>query len=268
MKKLIFGLIALAGAAVAAQAQSLGPTMPDTPDPPEAESPEEENPGMGGPAGSMGMVSEITNDFKEVVTKRVGRFTIDVATGGYGYGFVGCLDQPQGMSMSMGRSFEFSMLEILGVKVARGINSLECGFGMTWRNYKGTDAQWVKADGQMGLVPFPEGTTHRWSRIKTFSLNIPLLYTVRAGGHVDFTLGPVFGFTTHSSYNTGFTTTDGRTVKLSDGNVYPRLFTVDALAVVSYDKVGVYCRYAPMHPLRDGCGPQFSSISVGLMFGF
>lgn len=210
----------------------------------------------------------IIDTVEEMATTRRGHFDFSPVFGGISLGMINTMGAPDPVDIKMPRSLEVSWLYMIGVKVKRGINSLSVGLGLDWRNYRiYNDYQWVKAGGEIGLAPYPDGADHRWSRLKTFALQIPVMYTVKPWRDLRISLGPVLNFTTHSSLKSGWEA-DGRKWSVSDTNVYPRLFTVDAMGLVTYSHIGVYCRYAPMKVLKDGRGPQFSSLSLGLIIGF
>ncbi|MCM1503785.1 MAG: hypothetical protein NC127_01115 [Muribaculum sp.] len=193
------------------------------------------------------------------------KIKFDVFTSGLSFGKNFAFDQPSPMDITTGKSWEISWLYILGVRFSRGGNSFRAGIGMNWRNYKLTGPyQFAKADGEVKLTPYPENSHGEWSRLKVTTLSVPLLYTRRIWKSLNFTVGGIINFTTHSSIKTRFMYED-REITTTENGIYPRPVTVDAYGAVTVCGIGWYVRYSPMNVIRTDRGPQFSALSTGMV---
>lgn len=194
----------------------------------------------------------------------------DLISGGLGIGWMSPVNETPDMNTSMWKSNEITWLMALGVRMKHKRNELTFGLGLNWQNFvtKG-DHYFHKGDGKLTMLPYGEGTSRHRSRLKIFSLQVPVLYGFSFGKSqcMKFQLGPVLNFNTYSSIETKYKL-DGREYTVKTTNVYPRPVTVDGIATISYEGLGVYFRYSPMNKIKTGRGFDFSSISTGLMIGF
>lgn len=203
----------------------------------------------------------------------------DIVSNGLGFGFVNAIGAPRGMDFEMGKSFEFSWLNLLAgrVKFRPWNTCLSLGFGLDWRNYRTTsDSRFIPADdGTLQWGAYPEGCQPHSSRVKVFSLCVPLTYTQPLpvhypwGGRAILTLGTIACFNTHASVKSIWTNPDFNRVEQTTSHIPHRRFSVDFFAALSINSfLSVYTRYSPMDVLKTGCGPSFKSFSTGLMIGF
>ena len=140
------------------------------------------------------------------------------------------------------------------------------GFGLDWRNYRITDdLRFVKDNRAVALDSYPAGSTPRFSRIKVFSINVPLRYHYE-GRWAEFSLGPVINFNTYGSLKTRYRL-NGHKVEDVDTDVRVNPVTVDFMGTFSVKGIpDFYFKYSPCHLLRDGYGPKFKTLSFGLIF--
>ena len=175
------------------------------------------------------------------------------------------------MDVSMWKSNELTWAIILGVKMSHGPHALTTGLGIDWRNYvtKGDRYFHKDDDGKISLMPYEENMTKHRSRIKTFSLQIPVLYGFSFGHRRNFGLevGPVLNFNTSGSIKTQYTI-GSHDYSIKTHKIHQKPVTVDVLGMVRYQSLGLYVRYAPMEVLRTSTGLDFKSISTGIMLMF
>lgn len=201
----------------------------------------------------------------------------DAIIGGIGFGFNTALGKPAAMETQMTKSWDIQWLYMLGARYRFGntSNSINFGLGLDWRNYKSTiGARMVRLDDRVSTDAYPEGVEPAFSRIKIFSLTVPVLYKQSLPWHFPhngkmwLALGAVVNFNTHSSVKTGWTAADGRDVEQSHDHAFQRRITCDGLAIVGLNSwLGVYVRYTPMKQLREP-SLQFSSLTTGLTLAF
>ena len=143
-------------------------------------------------------------------------------------------------------------------------HSFSVGFGIDWRNYriKG-DTRFDKQDnGRIAITGYPEGASPKFSRIKVFSLTVPVRY------HFDtknfgFSLGPVINFNTYSSLKTKWKV-DGKEMKDIEKKAGVRPVTVDFMATVRGFGTKFYFKYSPCDLLKDETGLKFKTLSFGV----
>ncbi len=192
--------------------------------------------------------------------------TFDLITGGLSFGKCFAFDQPSPMDITTGKSWEISWMYILGLRISRGGNSFRTGIGLNWRNYKLTGPyQFAKADGAVGLTPYPSNSYGDWSRLKVTTLSVPLLYSRHIWKTLHFTVGGILNFATHSSIKTRFMC-ENREITTTENGIYPRPVTIDLYgAVTVVGGIGWYVRYSPMDVIRNDRGPQFTTLSTGVV---
>lgn len=195
----------------------------------------------------------------------------NLESGGFGFGFVTPVDSDPDFNPSMGRSYELTWTMILGVAMRHGHHSVRAGLGIDWRNYvTKSDHFFMKDDeGRIVLLPYEDGMSGRRSRIKVFSLQVPLLYGFSFGRRNAWgiELGPVINFNTGGSIKTQYKM-DGHSVSVKTGHIGQRPVTVDLMTILHYKSIGLYARYAPMNVLKKSTELDFRGFSTGIMVGF
>lgn len=202
--------------------------------------------------------------------KKGGNTQWDLISGGWGFGWVSAIADDPSMHVNMWKSNELTWAIILGVRMTRGRSSLAMGLGIDWRNYvtKGNSYFDMGEDGKITLMPYEPGTHKHRSRIKVFSLQIPLLYGVDMGHKRNwrFNLGPILNFNTSGSIKTQYTMGD-RDYSIKTHDIHQRPVTVDIFGEIKYKSIGVYVRYSPMKVMKTSTGLDFNTISTGIMLG-
>ena len=186
------------------------------------------------------------------------------------FGFIGGVNQAQGVSIDMGQSYEIEWGDVISSKVRVGKKDfLRIGMGFDWRNYRVTDFKMFSKDekGVISMQDYPEGTEPKFSRIHTFSLSIPLKYYHYLNRKVYFAVGPELYFTPYGSLKTRYYE-DGEKKKITSGNVHQNRFSVGVGAEVIVHHIGIYYKYNPFNVLNNNFGPKFSSMTVGLKVAF
>lgn len=196
----------------------------------------------------------------------------DMVSGGLGFGLVTPVNSDPSLSTSMGRSWEIMWTIVLGVKMKHGQHSVRAGVGLDWRNYvtKGDRYFHCDDDGHISMEPYGEEMRKHRSRIKVFSLQVPVLYGFSFGRNrsaCGVEIGPVVNFNTGGSIKTQYKIGD-RDYSVKKCHIDKRPVTVDVMATFRYKSIGLYARYAPMNVLKDSAGMKFGAFSTGIMFGF
>lgn len=173
------------------------------------------------------------------------------------------------------KSIEIGWLDCLAVGYSWGNTALSLGLGFDWRNYKITTSdRYLIAAPSNGIEwadtsRLPEGSILKNSRLKVFSLQLPLLFRAKIPNScLRLKLGPIFNFNTHASILTNFIDSNGNDNKLFTENLSQRRFTVDFFGSMSINSVvGLFVRYSPMKVMNVGDGVNFRPLTVGLAIG-
>ena len=189
----------------------------------------------------------------------------NLCVGGFGFGVVNAIETSEGMDMDMGASYEFSLDHLLRFNYnVLPATSVSMGFGMTWRNYRMTGrTRFIKDGDKLVLGAYPEGSDIKFSRLKVFSLTVPFMINQSLGRKVVFSVGPVVNFNTHASLKTRYTL-NGEKVKEKNNNIHQNRMTVDLMAKLRFNSLGVYAKYSPSDMLNTDFGPKFRSFSTGI----
>ena len=199
---------------------------------------------------------------KKSKTKKYRR---NLCVGGFGFGVVNAMDAPEGMDVDMGSSYELSLDHLLRFNYnILPTTSVSMGFGMTWRNYRMTGStRFIKEGDKLFLGAYPEGADIKFSRLKVFSLTVPFMINQSLGRKVVFSVGPVVNFNTHASLKTRYTL-NGEKVKETDNNIHQNRMTIDLMAKLRFNSLGIYAKYSPSDMLNTEFGPKFRSFSAGI----
>lgn len=189
----------------------------------------------------------------------------NLCVGGFGFGVVNAIETSEGMDMDMGASYEFSLDHLLRFNYnVLPATSVSMGFGMTWRNYRMTGrTRFIKDGDKLVLGAYPEGSDIKFSRLKVFSLTVPFMINQSLRRKVVFSVGPVVNFNTHASLKTRYTL-NGEKVKEKNNNIHQNRMTVDLMAKLRFNSLGVYAKYSPSDMLNTDFGPKFRSFSTGI----
>lgn len=200
----------------------------------------------------------------------------DIISSSLMFGFSGTTGAPEALDLEMGKSLEISWLNVLAVRCdLRAIHSsVSLGVGFGWRNFRTTTGMRLvrSVDGPIGYLPFADDVTPKYSRLKVFSLSVPVLYTVNFSlprlRHLGLQLGPVVNFNTHASIESRWLDADGRKQTQSIKNPGQRRVSVDLYAALRFcQAVGIYVRYSPQSVLRRSPAVDFTPLSTGFVIG-
>ncbi len=205
-----------------------------------------------------------------------GNAKLDITVSGPGIGWVNACGQPDGMGIEMGKSLEISWLHALAVSYRLPWRSswVSLGFGFDWRNYRistGATRFVSTENGGVGIGEYPEEVTPKGSRLKVFSMGVPLIWHQRLplrlfGYNCVIGLGAVFNYNSHASMKTKWEMPDGSKVEQKTNHIGHRRFTVDFIGMVHvWAGVNLYVRYSPNSVLRGAGQPRFNPLSSGIM---
>lgn len=187
-----------------------------------------------------------------------------------GFGLSTAVNAPEGMSIDLGSSYEifFRVLEA-GRYFSHGKHSLTASLEFDWRNYRMDGySRFVKDGNNVVLTDYPEGAAIDFSRIKTFSIAVPLEYNFRSTRHFYLSGGAIVNFNTYASIKNRYKDAAGVKQKELFKHIHQQAVTVDFRLMASWHGFGVYAKYSPCNVLDDAFAPKFQSCSFGAFVEF
>lgn len=194
----------------------------------------------------------------------------ELRTGGLSYGFVTAIGAPEGLDIDMGSSYEISW-ELFNVyKASRcGHHAVSAGLGLTWRNFRLDGRQrFVKTLDGISLDDYPDGADIDFSRIKVFSLMVPVSYNYMPARHWLLRFSVIPCFNTYASIKTRYRNAEGQKVKDMAKHIHQSPVTVDFRVDARWHGVGLYAKYSPCRVIRSDFGPKFTPFSTGVSLFF
>lgn len=174
-------------------------------------------------------------------------------------------------SQSVGSSWEFMWTISEVEKFAYGQHhGYSIGFGVDWRNFRMDGrSKFVKlGDGTIAEEKLPAGYNSDFSRIKVFSLIIPVMWKYRTK-QLSFGLGPVININTYASIKNRYWDADGQKHKEIYKKIHQRPITVDIMAEISVRNwFSIYGKFSPMTILNSTYAKDvnFQPVSFGVYF--
>ncbi len=192
-------------------------------------------------------------------------FTDSVGWNIYSGDFVLGWNHAKGIESDMGHSIDIGWLTVVGAKFNTGHGQrITMGVGINWRNYRlNNDVRFIDDGERLAVAPYPEGASKRLSRVKVFSLTMPVLFKQRIVDKLDIFAGPVVNFNLRASVLTQYQLNDEK-VKVSHTGIHQIPVTVDIMGGLKWRAIGVYIRYSPCHVLKEEHAPAFTPLTVGL----
>lgn len=186
-------------------------------------------------------------------------------------GLTNAIGQTGGGGLQWSKSFEISWLNCLNINYEFSRSKISFGLGFDWRNYKTTlDGKWLVPSGEKEFDwgEAPEGAKTKFSRLKVFSLQLPLLYTWRIPkSDLSLKLGPIACFNTYASIKGVYDDAQGNTHEFFTKSINKRPFSMDFFGSLTYhNTIGVYVRWSPMKVLKDPAPINFNPFTVGIAF--
>ena len=190
----------------------------------------------------------------------------------FGVGFTTAVGTADGVRVPVGTSWEF-MWDIAHIQIRpwkERDHYFTTGFGLDWRNYRMTNRNRFveQADGQIVVMPYPEGSNPDFSRIKVLSLTVPFTYgyfPFKRGLFRGIVVGPVLNFNVYSSIKTRYSI-NGEDQKDFTKGVHRNSVTADFMVKLQMKNFGFYAKYSPCNVLDTAYGPEFQSVSFGVYF--
>lgn len=152
---------------------------------------------------------------------------------------------------SVQNSYElFAVLEMDSYRLSR-MSTLSWGVGVDWKNFamSGRSAMVKDDSGKILIMPYPERSDPKMSKLRLVSVILPFYYSCAFGRGWGFTLGPVLNYNAYSSIVNKYTI-DGEKQKDRYKKVHCNTFTVDLVYQLNIRDITLFVKYCPM-PLMD-----------------
>lgn len=186
---------------------------------------------------------------------------------GIGWGALLPLRENQHMGIRPMRSSEVTLPMLAGVNMSYRRFGMRLGLGMTWRNYVTTGASQFSLgdDGKVTMQPYPDGAEDTRSRLKVYSLQVPLLFdlTLCRKYNISLTAGAVLSMNTSASFKTDWRIGQ-REYSVKTNHVGQRPISYDVYGAVNFDWLSLYTRYTPVSVMRSRTGLEFRALTIGL----
>lgn len=170
------------------------------------------------------------------------------------------------------KSFEICWMSCFNVYYKTGYSKFSLGLGFDWRNYRITTSDpCLKAnpDGGISISSCPDNYNSKFSRLKVFSLQLPLLYEFNfPKSTLGIKAGPICCFNTYASLKNVWEDTYGNRIEEFTKEIDPRRFTLDFFAALTIDRcIGIYARYSPMKVMENHSSFNFHPLTIGVTIG-
>jgi len=174
---------------------------------------------------------------------------------------------PQSVGSSWELMWTIAEVEKFGYGKHHGFS---IGFGVDWRNFRiDGRSKFVKLDdGTVTEESFPAGYDNDFSRIKVFSLTIPVMWKYRTKS-VTFGLGPVININSYASIKNRYWDANGEKHKEIFKKIHQRPITVDIMAELNFHNwFSIYGKFSPMTILNSTYAKDvnFQPVSFGVYF--
>ena len=196
---------------------------------------------------------------------------------GFGFGFNDALSAPNGMNVNMGRSFHFTVLDLLSAETrkCKWGGRFSVGFGVDLRNYRMTGHTRFEElpDKQVVLSDYPEGSIPNSSKMHIFCTTFNLKYIQTFARDFTFALGPELYIVRrpgnrHDIRNRYTLCDENQTneVKERFKGIRTNKVGVNLVATLNYRHAfGFYVKYSPTNVLDCNYGPSFETLSTGIL---
>lgn len=193
------------------------------------------------------------------------------ATIGFKNMYIGASNPSGGADDGMKSSLEIGVANVIGGEWRPGPTTsflLGLGFGFSRTGLEKTVTV-EKENGALVLRPAPDGVKTIKGHIQNFHFTIPLMLTQKVAGSFGISLGAEMHLNTYTTAMSKYTEADGCQVKMSVKGLHQRMITPSLVAILGWvDNAGIYLRYNPCNPWKEGYGPDYQTFGIGLSLAF
>ena len=110
----------------------------------------------------------------------------------------------------------------------------------------------------VGIESYPEGTVDRSSIISVNAIQFPLQFQQFIGKKFHITLGGTMNWNFYAKCNTHYKVNKTHH-DVSYRVIKQNKLTFDVYGALSYNRIGIYCRYSPCNVFKKGFGPEIKN---------
>lgn len=188
----------------------------------------------------------------------------------FGNTYIG-MSVPTEETPGMTPSAEFGVSDLIGLSYAPTCQgfSINIGLGAGYRIQTLGDGKILSCENRiLSTVTAPEGSKNLKSRIRSFSIQIPVMLTQKIYRTFGVSAGAIVMMNTYTTATSSYTTGNVTHKEIYKG-LHQRFLTVELMAAIgSVGNAGFYVKYSPMDHFYKDYGPEYKTISAGITFGF
>lgn len=189
---------------------------------------------------------------------------------GFGFGFTTALNADPGVNLNMGRSFNFCIEDIVACSIRPWrTGKFSVGYGIDLHNYTLSNNLRFVEDPVTKQVSITDPTTITdYSRIHTLAAaTFNLKYIQKLGRGFRLAVGPEISILGRKhDIRSCYTDENGMEQKERTKNIRTNKVGFNLVGILNYkNALGIYAKYSPTNVIEPGFGPQFHSLSVGIM---
>lgn len=184
-----------------------------------------------------------------------------------GLGWHAAINGPAEIQKSSRWISEFTWRNALALRYEPKNSPLSFALGIGYARqyyYSAAGTMLAKQDGNVIYTEYPAGSTERSSKLRVNSMLIPLTVYVKVTKNFGFDFGPELIVNTRSRLTSRYYLESAKH-KTIYKNLPVRPVSYGLFFSVRLFDVRLYARYQPQNVLKDGRGPQFKSLTIGLM---
>lgn len=110
----------------------------------------------------------------------------------------------------------------------------------------------------VGIESYPEGTVDRSSVLSVRTIQFPLQFQQFIGNKFHITLGGTMNWNVYAKCNTHYKVNKTHH-DVSYRGIKQNKLTFDVYGALSYNRIGIYCRYSPCNVFKKGYGPEIKN---------
>ncbi len=156
----------------------------------------------------------------------------------------------------------FGILNVIGLGAVFNHNrtrvSAGVGINWTWHRLNKPTFWNIGEEGNVVLEPSSDAIKSHRATLTVYSLQFPLLFSQQISKRWNIAAGPVLNWNFYARYRNGYSL-DGKDYSTSARVRNVRGFSLDYVAMVSYNGVGAFFRYSPQSVFKTGQGPEIKN---------
>ena len=110
----------------------------------------------------------------------------------------------------------------------------------------------------VGIESYPEGTVDRSSVLSVRAIQFPLQLQQFLGKDFHITIGGTMNWNVYAKCNTHYKINKTH-YDVSYRGIKQNKLTFDVYGALSYNRIGIYCRYSPCNVFKKGFGPEIKN---------